>query len=661
VIKGEGRAHPVDIVYPDQIPAADVVESVVSGVGRAFADRDGDLLAFLPGSGEIRRARERLQRLLGERALVLPLHGDLPLSEQEIALCPRTGPPRRVVLATDIAETSITIEGVSTVVDCGLTRKPRFDPGSGLSRLITEPVSRASADQRAGRAGRLEPGVCYRLWSKAQEVGRPEHRPAEILHTDLAPLALELALWGTRDPSSLAWLDPPPAGAWTQGVSLLKQLGALDESGTITALGRRMAAIPIHPRLARMLAAADDGSSRQIAADIAALLSDRDPWIGATGLPRPADIGLRIHALEQFRESGRSGEAEHRRLAAADRLSRRLIRRTGEDRTAPAREPGALLALAYPDRVAKRRPGEGGRYLLAGGPGGALPANDPLSAHELLVVADMDDRARDGRIRLALPISKHALREVLGNWIETANVVSWDTEREVVRARREERFGNLVLTSRAQPTADPEQATPLLLEQVGKGFDNALGWTTETRQLQARVALMRRLEPDGRWPDLSDDWLRNSLDAWLGPWLTGKLGLSEVRALDLQGILLSLLDWEGRRHLEEQVPTALVTPAGNRRRLDYTAGVEPVLAVPLQEMFGASETPTICNGRVAVTLQLLSPARRPVQVTRDLAGFWGRGYADVRKELRGRYPKHHWPEDPARSEAVAGGVKRRKS
>jgi ATP-dependent helicase HrpB len=660
VIRCAGRAHPVESIYAERRGERDSVEAVVAGVCRAFAERGGDLLAFLPGGGEIRRALTRLEPLLGDRARLLPLHGELPVSEQALALGPNPGPMRRVVLTTDIAETSVTIDGVTTVVDSGLTRKPRFDPGSGLTRLVTEPISRASADQRAGRAGRLGPGTCYRLWTREQEVGRPEHRPAEILQSDLAPLVLELAMWGTRDPTTLAWLDPPPSGTSSQAVRLLQDLDALGSGGTITGLGRRMAELPIHPRLARMLATAPDDGSRRLTADMAALLSDRDPWKTEPGLPRPADLGLRLHALERFRASGQAQGAERRRLAAADRLSRKLFRGKVAPEKATTQEPGALLALAYPDRVAKRRPGGDGRYLLASGTGGVLPVDDPLSAHPLLVIADIDAAGREGRIRLALPIGKASLREALGERIESLEEVSWDPVREAVIARREERLGALTLSSHPVPVSDRSQATGLLARRIAGSLDQALRWTPEARQLQGRIALLRREDPKGGWPDLSDKWLDGHLHAWLGPWLEGKQSLAEVRALDLQAVLLSLLDWERRKRLDAQTPELLLTPAGNRRRLDYTAGESPVLAVPLQEMFGAAETPRVCGGRVPVMLHLLSPARRPVQVTRDLAGFWARGYAEVRKELRGRYPKHHWPEDPINAKPVAGGVKRRR-
>lgn len=658
VVQGKGRTYPVDLIYAQRSPlGSDPVDTTVAGVKTALSEQTGDVLAFLPGAGEIHRARKRLESALAGKAEVLPLHGNLPTSEQDRALRPNKRNIARVVLATDIAETSVTIEGVTTVVDSGVTRKPRFDPGTGLTRLVTEPVSRASADQRAGRAGRTGPGTCYRLWTHAREVGRPEYRPAEILQADLAPLVLELALWGVRAPSKLAWLDPPPAPAWSRAVALLQQLDALDHNGDITALGREMAELPVHPRLARMLSARGGGG--RLAADIAALLSERDPWLGTPGTPRPADLGLRLLALEVFRESRQVQGMERRRLAAVDRASRQLLRNRVTAEEASSLESGGLLALAYPDRVAKRRYGSDGRYLLSDGSGAILPADDPLATHELLVIADLDVRQREGRIRLALPVSELSLREVLADRLQTQESVHWDERRQVVVARTEERCGALFISSRPQPIANPALAIDLLVEQVGKRFEQALTWSPEARQFQARVALLRRLEPQSGWPDLSDERLREreNLSLWLGPWLDGKQSLAEAKALDLSQILQSLLDWEHRQRLDAEAPSALDTPAGNRRRLDYAAGPGPVLAVPLQEMLGAASSPTVCSGRVAVTLHLLSPARRPIQVTRDLAGFWTGSYAEVRKEMRGRYPKHHWPEDPANERPMSRSVK----
>lgn len=681
ILRGQGLAHPVDIVYAERDPGPDPVGAVVAGVRRALGECQGDVLAFLPGAGEIERARAGLARLSGHAIDIVPLHGGLSLAEQDRALTPGPGDRRRVVLATDIAETSVTIEGIGAVVDCGLTRKPRFQPGRGLTRLVTEPISRASADQRAGRAGRLGPGTCYRLWTRDQDARRPDQRPAEILQADLAPLALDLALWGVRDPAALTWLDPPPGPAWGQAVGLLQDLGALDANGAMTPLGRHMAEQALHPRLGRMLVAATGRTvtdlgpvgtfgpaatgaaslarTQCLAADLAALLSERDPWLSGPDLPRPVDLEPRLQALDAFRRGRAVPGMDLRRLTAIDRLARALAGQAGP--TAGGASPGALLSLAYPDRIAQRRAEGNGRYLMASGLGASLPPDDALAVHPYLVVADLDPRPGDGRIRLALPLSEAELRLVHGERLVTQAILDWDPERDAVTAREETRLGALVLRSRVVPVTDHSQALGLLLEQVAKRYDQALHWTPEARQLQARVALLCRLEPDSGWPDWSDTALRATLAAWLGPWLTGKLRLADVQRLDPGKILLGTLDWEHQRRLDAQAPSHLLTPAGTRRPLDYCAGAEPTLEVPVQEMFGSAATPAVAAGRVPVLLRLLSPARRPVQVTRDLASFWQQGYAQVRKELRGRYPKHHWPEDPARAAPVPGGVKRRPS
>ncbi len=661
VVRAEGRSYPVDVRYADLAPK-DPLAAMESAIRRALAEHPGDLLAFLPGVGEIERVRRRLEPDLGADLDLLPLHGTLPVEAQQRALVPGRGDRRRVVLATDIAETSVTIEGVTAVVDCGLARKPRLDPGSGLTRLATEPIPLASADQRAGRGGRTAPGICYRLWTRAQEVGRAPHRRPEILDADLAPLVLDLALWGLRDRADLRWLDPPPAPNWSQAVALLQDLGALDPGGAITQVGRRMAELPLHPRLGRMLAQSQSPGERRTAADLAALLSERDGWSAAPGLPRPADLGLRLAALDAFRAGRQSPGIGRARLAAADRLSRTLV--PGERVASGVLEPGALLAIAYPDRIAQRRGARDGRYLLSGGTGADLPPDDALIVHPFLVAAELDARGRDARIQLALPVSETALRTVLAGSIATADQLAWDPERESVTARRETRLGALILDSQPLPTGDPERTLGLLLAQVAERFDRCLSWDGPARQLQARVAMLRAEDPAGDWPDLSDDRLRRDLNDWLAPWLGGLRSLAEVRALPLKEILSGMLDRGQRARLDELVPETLTTPAGNRRRLDYapvSGGLpEPILPVPLQEMFGARETPSVCRGRVPVTLHLLSPAGRPVQITRDLAGFWVRGYPEVRKELRGRYPKHPWPEDPLTAQPVTRTLRPRR-
>ena len=660
VVRAEGRSFPVEIRYADSAPR-DPLAAMESAIRRGLSEQSGDLLAFLPGVGEIERVRRRLEPDLGGTHELLALHGTLSLEEQQRALVPVPGGRRRVILATDIAETSVTIDGVNAVVDSGLARKPRLDPGSGLTRLATEPIPLASADQRAGRAGRTAPGVCYRLWTRAQEVGRAPHRRPEILDADLAPLALDLALWGLRDPAALRWLDAPPAPQWSQAVALLQDLGALDATGAIAPVGRRMAELPLHPRLARMLVQAQGPRERRTAADLAALLSERDGWSAAPGEARPADLGLRLAALDALRAGRPHPGVGRARLAAADRLSRQLVRDEppGGAPDGAALEPGALLAIAYPDRIAQRRGGRDGRYLLAVGTGAELPPDDALAVHPYLVAAELDARGRDARIQLALPLSETALRRTLANRIETAERVLWDDERASVVARRETRLGALVLDSQALPIGDPERTLALLLERIAAQPERALDWDEPARQLQARVALLRVQDPAGGWPDLAEARLLAEIGDWLAPWLGGLRGFADVRALSLKEMLCARLDRAQRARLDELAPETLTTPAGNRRRLDYSAGPEPVLPVPLQELFGARETPSVCRGRVPVMLHLLSPAGRPVQITRDLAGFWVRGYPDVRKELRGRYPKHPWPEDPLTAPAVSRTARRR--
>jgi ATP-dependent helicase HrpB len=444
-------------------------------------------------------------------------------------------------------------------------------------------------------------------------------------------------------------------------VDLLHDLDALDAAGAITPLGRRMTEPPLHPRLARMLVAAPDTATRRLAADLAALLSERDPWVSAPGSPRPADLTPRLEALEAQRQGRQTPGLDRGRLAGIDRLARQLVPLTRDPSTSAAtQDPAALLALAYPDRVARRREEGDGRYLLACGPGATLPLDDGLAAHRYLAIAELDPKGRDGRIQLALPLEEADLRGVFAAHLVTSERVYWDAERAAVSAREETCLGAITLAARPIPLTDQAQALKLLLEQVARRFDTALPWTAPARQVQARVALLRRIDPEAGWPDLSDAALGSDLGAWLGPWLTGTQRMAEVQRLDLTQILRGTLDWDRLQRLDTEAPEALVTPAGNRRALDYGAGDGPVLAVPLQEMFGTGETPRVAGGRVAVLLHLLSPARRPVQVTRDLAGFWARGYADVRKQLRGRYPKHHWPEDPAAAVAVPGGVRRRR-
>jgi ATP-dependent helicase HrpB len=664
VISGAGRSYPVIVHHLVQTPQ-DPVAAMTPAVRSALAEHAGDLLCFLPGVAEINRVAADLGEPTGVE--VLPLHGSLSLTEQERALRPRSGGPRRVVLATDLAETSLTIEDIGVVVDSGLTRKPRFEPGPGMTRLITQPIAQASAEQRAGRAGRLGPGHCIRLWTEADHRRRPAQRPPEILDADLTPLVLELALWGVSEPHALSWLDPPPAAAWARGVDLLRALGALDANANITPLGRRMAALPTHPRLAVMLCRAP-ASARALACDVAALLSERDPWLGGDGLPRPADLAPRLAALTAHRDKARRTSAlagfDRRRLAAVERAAAqlgRLLTDSAElrsDTADAATSAAALLALAYPDRIAQNR-GRDGRFLLSHGSGARLPPDDSLAAADYLVIADLDAASGDHRIRAALAIARAEIEALFAGAIHTHERLDWDAAREAVSARRETRLDALVLASQPTAITDSDTVLDLLLAAVARDLTTTLNWTTAARQLQARAALARRLEPDGDWPDLSDTALAINPAAWLGPWLTGKTRLANARALDLLEVLRGLLGWERARRLDALAPPKVMTPAGTERPVDYAdPSGEPVLKAPLQELFGAADTPAIWQGRQPLTLHLLSPAGRPLQVTRDLAGFWRGAYAQVRKEMRGRYPKHHWPEDPAASPAVKGGLKR---
>jgi len=668
-IRGEGRSHPVAIRHAEPAPP-DPIDAMPQAIRTMLDESAGDILVFLPGVAEINRVAAQLEGRAKLR--VLPLHGSLPLAEQDQALRPGADDRRRVILATDIAETSLTIEGIATVIDSGLARKPRFEPARGLTRLVTVPIAQDSAEQRTGRAGRLGPGSCLRLWTREQHRSRPARRTAEIRDADLASLALELALWGVSDPEDLAWLDPPPRAAWGQALALLSALGAIDEAGRITAAGRRMVALPLHPRLAHLLTAAAPGD-RPTAADLAALLSERDPALRQAGLPNSADLGERLAALADYRAKGQVPGFDRRRLAAIQRSSaqlRRLASRIGADAPAAANGAGAgstaggLLALAYPDRIGQARQGGGGagRYRLADGSGAVLPADDPLAVHDYLVIADLTAAAADHRIRAAVPIDRGELMRVLADRITSRETLDWDDAREAVIARREVRLGALALEATPVPVAGDAAATEMLFAAVARDPTGALNWTDAARQLQARAALARRLGPDAGWPDLSDDWLSAHIREWLGPWLAGKSRLADARALDLASVLRQLLidtlGWDAAQRLDALAPVTLTTPAGSRRRIDYASGDTPVLAVPLQEMFGQRQTPAIFNGRVPLLLHLLSPAGRPLQITRDLEGFWRSAYADVRREMRGRYPKHHWPEDPLQSQPIKGGLKR---
>lgn len=658
VIETHGRSYPVEVAYlppPANFPTdpnpRQLAEQMAAAVANALREKSGDILAFLPGTAEILRTTELLGTTpAAADSTILPLHGDLPLAVQNQAVAPDPGGRRRVILATTIAETSITIEGISTVIDSGWRRAPRFQAESGLTRLTLQRISKASAAQRTGRAGRLGPGHCYRLWNEAVEHGLREYDPPEILDADLAQLVLELARWGVSDPATLAWLDPPPAGHLAQARNLLQELGALDNRGRITGQGRQMAALPLHPRLAHLLLAGAAAGNPALACDLAALLSERDIL---KERDRSADLDERLRALYAFRAQGAGAvralggdPGGCRRVEQVSRQLHQLLPKTSGQASSHI-DLGALLAVAYPDRIAQRRPGQSHQYKLASGRAARLANHDHLGNCEYLAVTHLDAGKTDGRIFLAAPLALGGLEEAAKGQIEEHAEVTWDETSGTVTALRQRRLGALVLTSAPLIKPPPEAVAAAMLQGVQRLGLDALPWNEAARDLQARIESLRHWQPQAGWPEVSDQHLAATLGDWLAPYLTNIRSSDQLGRLDLPAILLSRLPWEQQRELERQAPTHLTVPSGSRIRLQYHADASPpVLAVRLQELFGLAETPTVAGGRIAVLLHLLSPARRPIQITQNLKGFWNSSYHAVRKELKGRYPKHHWPDDP---------------
>lgn len=660
IVTSEGRSYPVDVHYLPRDPGGPLPQAVADMVQRALKENEGDMLAFLPGAWEIRRTHELLETSLRGNVDVFPLYGDLPWEAQDRALQP--GARRKVVLATPIAETSLTIEGVRVVVDSGYARVPQFDPKSGLSRLTTQRISAASAAQRTGRAGRLAPGVCYRLWTETTQRGLIPQSIPEIRQADLAPLALELAAWGVKDAKRLSWLDPPPDAALPPARALLADLDAVDAEGNITAAGRAMARLPLHPRLAHMLALAQQQGLATLACDIAAVLSERDLLAGEAR--HSVDFEARLEALPAFRRHGRQGAQTHNadpnacaRVHQAAQQYRRLLA-IKEPQVGDTRQTGLLLAFAYPDRVAMARTAGDTRYLLASGRGARLPESELRLRQPCIVAASLDAGETEGQIYLAAPVEPETLRERLPEHIKVEEIVRWDAQQEAVIARREERFGALLLESKPLIKSDPGKMRAAMLDGIRRLGLEALPWTREARQWQARVLCLRAWMPAENWPDVSDVALLTDLEHWLGPYLDGITRRDHLARLDMLSALKSLLDGKQPQRLDEGAPTHLTVPSGARRALDYAPGRLPVLAVRLQEMFGQADTPRVGFGRIPVTLHLLSPAGRPIQVTQDLRGFWERTYAEVKKELKGRYPKHPWPNDPWSAQPTARAKRR---
>ncbi|MFO0753238.1 MAG: ATP-dependent helicase HrpB [Thermodesulfovibrionales bacterium] len=662
VITAEGRAFPVEERYLSDRRERPLPERTADAVRTALRETQGDILVFLPGSGEIRSSSEALRPVAehgGAGITLHPLYGDLPFEEQERALLPsRT---RKIVLATNIAETSLTIEGVRCVIDSGLTRRLRYDPATGMNRLLTAAVSRASAEQRKGRAGRLGPGVCYRLYSRHAFHSLIPYTPPEMLVSDLTSLVLELAVWGVRDPAALSWLDAPPAAAWEASRRLLMDLGALDPAGSATPDGAKMARLPLPPRLARLLLRAAALGAPRLGADLAALLSERD-LLRRTATERGRAAGdpdiqerlLLLHAGRRQKEA--SGGADPWALRAVERTAGQLLRllpKAGKRPGGGAAEKGAdtpelasrLLLSAFPERVAIRREEGEGRFLLVQGRGVRVSPASTMSRSPFLVAAALDaGEGAEGVVHIAAPLTEEVIRRECAGRIETLRRVAWNKEEGRIAAALEERLGAVPLSVKPFSPSDAE-AVPLLCEAV-RANPVLLSFSREARQFLGRVALLRRAFPEEAWPDLSEGRLLGSPEEWLAPWLGGIRTGRDLAGLELLPALTAQLSWAQLRLLDERAPSSLAVPSGHRVALDYTAGELPVLAVKLQEMFGLADTPSVAGGRLKVLLHLLSPARRPVQITQDLKGFWNGSYHQVKKELKGRYPKHPWPDDP---------------
>jgi len=665
VLRSDGRMFPVAMQWGRPFQPGEFIEPrVVQAVLDAIGNESGSVLVFLPGQAEIRRVNRQLADALGERhdIMLCPLHGELDLNAQRAAIEPAPKGIRKVVLATNIAETSLTIDGVRVVIDAGLARVPRFDPGSGMTRLDTQRISRASATQRAGRAGRLEPGVCYRLWSEAQHDQLAAYGTAEILQADLAGLALQLARWGVT-PAQLVWLDLPPAAAYSQAQDLLARLNGLSqkpgEDWKLTHHGQAMAELPAHPRIAHLLLRGQALGLGELACDVAALLGERDILRGAG-----ADLHSRLTLLAGTERAARGAQGGVQRAKQLSRQYRGLLQKQRGISTAPVsdpdhpRWPGALLAFAYPDRVAQQRRAGGAEYRLANGRAALFSEADALMKQPWLVVADLGSRQgqREERIYMAAEFDPALFDSVLAEQVTAVDFLEWDEREGVFRAERQHKVGELILSREPLTGLDETARSQALLALVRRKGLELLPWTPELRQWQARVSLLRQLDlekqPDSQWPDVRDAALLATLENWLMPYLGKVSRLSHFGNLDLSSILHNVLPWPLPQRLDELAPHHLNVPSGSSVRLDYSEH-PPILAVRLQELFGLADTPRIAGGRQIIKLHLLSPARRPVQVTQDLANFWRSTYAEVKKDLKGRYPKHYWPDDPLVAEPTA--------
>lgn len=648
IVESKGRQYPVEITYTGESDVRMLPELTAKLVKDVVKKHEGDILVFLPGQSEIRKCEELLRKSL-KGVKIHPLYGQLPPGKQQAAIQLDKHGVRKVVLATTIAETSLTIAGIKVVIDSGFTRVSKFDPNSGLSRLETIQVSKNSADQRAGRAGRLSAGKCFRMWTKATQSRLKEHSTPEIEQTDLAALALDLAKWGIADPDQMAWLSPPPKGNYAQAIELLNEIGAI-ENGKITEHGSQLQRVPTHPRLAHMLIKAKSEDQLELATDLAAILEERDPLPKEAGI----DINLRIEALRRYRRE----KLEGRVFTRIDRIAsqyRALFKIEVSNAPFDELDTGLLIAYAYPERIAHARPGNNAQFQMANGKFAAAGHRDDLAHESWLAIAHVNDREKSGKIFLASALNPVDLKSM----IKTAQVIKWDTKQGGLVASEDTRIGSIILKSVPLPEPDDGELLEAISRAIEKEGGHLLNWNTEVEQWQNRILSLKKWNPERNWPDVSTTYLLQTNSEWLSPYLNAVKNPSDLKKIDLLSVLEYSIDAKLRNELNEFAPARITVPSGSSIRLEYQSnGSSPVVSVRLQECFGLSKTPTINNGKQEVLMHLLSPGFKVVQITNDLASFWSKAYFEIKKELKRRYPKHYWPENPLEVEAVRG-VKRK--
>lgn len=648
VVQSEGRQYPIDLIYTDLNDERMMAETTAQTVVRALKEKEGDVLVFLPGQREIIKCAEIVRRQ-AKSVVVHELYGKLPQAKQQAAIRPNKEGKRKVVIATAIAETSLTIEGVGIVVDSGFGRVAQFDPKTGLSGLKTIHIAKDSADQRAGRAGRLGPGTCYRMWSRGQQAQLKTHRVPEIMEADLAPLVLDLAKWGISDVNDLTWLSPPPKLAMHLATDLLEDLTAL-EKGKITAHGKRMQQLPCHPRIAHLLLVAQEEGMSALATDIAAILEERDP------LPKEAgvDINLRIEGLRRFRSNKGKGGAFSRIEKIAQQY-RKMIGIEISNDAVDEFETGLLLVHAYPERIAFARPGNNAQYQLANGKYAMMGHRDDLSSESWLAIAHMNASGKTGRIFLASPLNPTDLRPFL----KEVDTNTWNTKWGGVVATRDTRIGSIILKSIPLPDPPQDEIAMAISNALVKEGEHLLNFDAKVQQWKYRIHTLRKLHPKSNWPDVSTKHLLQTNSEWLLPYLNGVKKPEDLKKINLAEVLKNSLDYEQQKELNKLAPESLEVPSGSNIKLEYQKnGSVPVLAVRIQEVFGLKDTPTINNGQTSVLMHLLSPGYKPTQITSDLRSFWASTYFDVRKDLRAKYKRHFWPEDPSNEPAIRGTKKR---